>query len=342
MATINDTNADAEISISTSTVEPTVITTNALVLDGDLSMTWSNLETCDHDATLTMEQVSNDRFTGVRVAEPTYYIRAGYDINSHILFNAGGNEDGCDSTTRTPHNDDAWKINTAINVNYVTNHAGAGNDDLVTYKLPHANATYDVAKFTVNDQLGREQIYNVELNIVMGDNSSVYANASLDTDASFTGIVDDDHELAQYAYWPVSGHTVPSGIAVNDHDKLADTITSAEINTHFTATGAMGNLEKEINDVNYVLESYTISFEATEYRTGSNLSQFAQSLNDSIDYTTDDTAKKVFAENDRIVTSGNQLYAVTLTATGDHAATHTLVNDYVYGVLQQSSTGARV
>jgi len=75
---------------------------------------------------------------------------------------------------------------------------------------------------------------------------------------------------------------------------------------------------------------------------GSNLSQFAQSLNDSIDYTNDDTAAKVFAENDRIVTSGNQLYAVTLTTSGDHAATHTLVNDYVYGVLQQSSTGARV
>lgn len=341
MATINDTNPDAQTSVSTGTEQPTVITTNALVLDGDLTMNWSNLDTCDHDGVLTMEQVSNDRFTGVRVAEPTYYIRAGYDINSHILFNAGGNEDESDSTTRTPHNDDAWKIDTAINVNYVTNHDSAGNDTGVTYKLPHADVTYDVAKFTVNDPLGRQQIYNVELNIVMGNDSAVSANASLDTATSFTGIVDDDHELAQYAYWPVSGHTVPSGIAVNDHDKLADTITSAEVDTHFTATGAMGNLEQEINDVNYVLESYTISFDATDFLAGSNLSQFAQSLNDSIDYTSDDTAKKVFAENDRIVTSGNQLYAVTLTATGDHAATHTLVNDYVYGVLQQTSSGAR-
>lgn len=342
MATINDTNANDTLSISTSTTEPTDITTNALVLDGGLSMIWSNLDTCDHDGVLTMKEETTDRFTGVRVAEPTYYIRVGHDINSNIQFNAGGNEDGCDTTGREPHNDDAWKIATAINLSFETDHAGAGNDTGVVYNLPAANATHDVATFTVNDPTSRFETYNVELNIVLGNDSAVSANASLDNPNAFTGLVDDDHQLAQYAYWPVSGAGVPSPPGKNDHDKLADTISSAEISDHFTATGALGNLEKEINDVNYVLESYTISFNATEFLAGSNLSQFAQSLNDDIDYTNDDTAAKVFAENDRIVTSGSQLYAVTLTTSGTNEATHTLVNDYVYGVLQQSSDGARV
>lgn len=340
MATINDTSPDAQLTISTKTIEPTVITTNALVLEGGLSMTWSNLDTCDHDGVLTMEEAKTDRFTGVRVAEPTYYIRVGHDINNHIEFNAGGNEDGCDTTNRTPHNDDAWKIATAINLSYETDHNSAGNDSGVTYNLPHANATHGVATFMVNDPTGRADTYNVELNIVMGTDSAVSANASLDNPNAFTGLVDDDHQLAQYAFWPVSGYTDPTP-GVNDHDKLADTISSAEISAHFTATGALGNLEKEINDVNYVLESYTISFNETEFLAGSNLSQFAQSLNDSIDYANDSNTNKVFAENDRIVTSGSQLYAVTLTTSGTNAAVHTLVNDYVYGVLQQSSDGAR-
>ena len=341
MATINDTTPDATLSIDTSNTEPTVITTDALVLEGGLSMTWSNLDTCDHDGVLTMKEETTDRFTGVRVAEPTYYIRVGHDINSHIEFNAGGNEDGCDTTDRTPHNDDAWKIATAINLSYVTAHADAGNDTGVVYNLPAANATHDVATFTVNDPTGRDDTYNVELNIVMGNDSAVSANASLDNPNAFTGLVDDDHQLAQYAYWPVSGAADPAPPGKNDHDKLADTISSADISAHFTATGALGNLEKEINDVNYVLESYTISFNATEFLAGSNLSQFAQSLNDSIDYADESNTNKVFAENDRIVTSGSQLYAVTLTTSGANADVHTLVNDYVYGVLQQSSDGAR-
>ena len=111
----------------------------------------------------------------------------------------------------------------------------------------------------------------------MGNDSAVSANASLDTTASFTGIVADDHELAQYAYWPLNSEAIPSNPAVNDHDKLADTVTADQVSAHFTAEGALGNLEKEINDVNYVLESYTISFESTEFLAGSNLSQFAQS-----------------------------------------------------------------
>ena len=79
-----------------------------------------------------------------------------------------------------------------------------------------------------------------------------------------------------------------------------------------------------------ILTGYTISFNAQAANTNSNLSKLGQTkyINDS----------NVFSDGERIVASQPQLYTVTLNATllDDVTPSYILVNDYVYGVLEQN------
>lgn len=295
-----------------------------LSLDGSFTMDWTNIVVNDEDDELQMSEVTQNRQTGFNTLEPAYYIKVQYDLNSAVEFNAGptNDETGVDAT-----NDDSWSL-PQIDFDSET----GTNDADATYRLPMARYTSHVGAMTVSDPTGRSKEYGVDLTINLENDGTVSGNASLNDETTFTGLVDDVYQLAQDAYWDVLGEGgAPQPPEKNDEDLLAATINPARITTHFAA--ALAHIENDVNDTNTtgnVLNSWFIQLAAVPHHPGSNLSQFGQ-----VNNVNDDTT--LFATGSKIVINSAQQYNVTVTReAGRDAGVSTMVDDYVYGIIEQS------
>jgi hypothetical protein len=206
--------------------------------------------------------------------------------------------------------------------------APSGDTAEVEYGLPYADATYDVASFTVNDPTNRNKEYSVDLRIQLGNDGAVHANASLPDQTNFIGVVDDVYHLAQTAYWPTTAPTVATApvVGANDDDILAATITPSAISGHFAS--AMEAMESDVNDQANVLASWSISFDAVPHHPGSTLSQYGQVNN----LTNDDP----FVTGAKIVAQTPKDYHVKVSL--EHGSVESLVNEKVYGILEQGTS----
>jgi hypothetical protein len=318
MATINDTTPDA---IATETCDTTPYylndgTTESLALAGSLIVTVKDINVNDESNDITLAQVTNDRFLSFNTKTPTYYIKVAHDINSEIGFNVGAN----DSTDDSLSNDDAWSMN-AITLNSSTSTASE-------MLLPWADKTMTVARFTANDISGenREKTWDVELNIVLGNDGAISANASLSNSESFTGLAAENDQATQHAYWPGVDAT-PSEPTKGEGDILAATISSTQIESHFAAN--MSAVESDINDLNDVIDSWELQFSEIAFDPTSNLSQYGQANNRN--------SSSLFVSGARIVANSPALYAVEVVVDyNDNNNNTLLVNDYVYGILEQN------
>lgn len=337
MADVNDVTPNLATENTNDVTRPPVITgINHLKLTGQLDILHDNITTADRNASLTMASNDVGREIGVQTLQPIYYIRIPHNINSAIQFHTGDTNDAQRSeapgeTFSSDSNDDSWEMS-AITVLWNDGDSTAGH----VRSLPYADATNKVAEFTVQDPSNLSKVYGLDLQIVLGNDGAITSNASLNDSTAFTGVIDDNFQLAQNAYWPFNDGTNininnagESRLNNNEEDRLAATITSTQILTHFTATGDISGIESDVNDMNNILNGYQISFEAQAADTDSNLSKFGQGK-----YVNDAT---LFTTGERIVASQPQLYTVTLNATLLGGGTeYTLVNDYVYGVLEQN------
>jgi hypothetical protein len=300
-----------------------------LELNGTMSVTTRDLMVNDESGSLQMLESTVDRLYGFPTLTPTYYIKVATDINASVTFQPG--PQGCDANDDVTHllgNDDAWGMSAiTINDTYADSQSLS-----VTKLLPDINYTKNVATFTVNDPTGRSKDYNVQMNIVVNDQGDTpTASASLPDTEGFTGVVEDVYQLAQHAYWPgVDANPSLTSANSNDDDVLAATITSAQVDTYFTdVSSAMNDMESDITAGGAVLQSWSITINAHDNEPGNALSQYAQShdINDTT----------LFAPNARIVAKTPALYTVQLTIEGGtDTGTHTMVNDNVYGILEQN------
>lgn len=322
---VNDTTPNDALSDFNNTDDTYLNDSNTigLSLEGSMSITHTDLEVNDESNDLEMTEITTDRQYGFATLRPTYYIKAKYDINNHVTFQPG--PQGCDANDPNSAigNDDSWGLSAIT----ITDTDPANSGVFVEYGLPRADATYDVASFTVNDPTGtRSKEYTVDLRIQLANDGSVHANASLPDAASFTGVVDDDYHLAQEAYWPTNGHVAPSAPGANDDDVLAATITSAEVATHFSTE--MGLMESDINDQSNVLSQWTISVSQIDNHPGSTLSQYGQ-----VNNRTSDT---LFVEGAKVVAQTPKEYHVKVAI--EHGNVESLVKENVYGILEQDQT----
>lgn len=317
MATINDTTPNL---IANDTTETTPFylndsSTESLVLAGSLSVAVKDITVADESNDITLAEVTNDRFVSFNTKTPTYYIKVTDNINSYIGFNAGAN----DATDSSLSNDDAWSMSPIS-----LSSASVTPSEMV---LPHADKTMTVAQFTANDISGedREKTWDVELNVVLDNQGAISANASLGNSDSFTGLAAEDEQLAQHAYWPGVDAT-PGEPDKDAGDILAATISASQIESHFSAN--MRAVESDINDLNNVVESWDLDFDAVAFDPSSNLSQYGQSNNRD--------SPSLFVSGARIVANTAALYAVEVNVDYGSGNNTLLVNDYVYGILEQN------
>lgn len=322
----NDTTNDAAAA-ATNTAEINVYLNDSgtlgLSLDGTFAMDWTNIVVNDEDDELQMSQATTNRQTGFNTLEPAYYIKVQYDLNGAVEFNPGPTND---ETGVVATNDDSWSL---PRIDFDSR--SGTNDADATYKLPMARYTSHVGAMTVSDPTGRSKAYGVDLTINLENDGTVSGNALLNDETTFTGLVDDVYQLAQDAYWDVLGEADVDPPGKNDEDLLAATINPERITTHFAT--ALAHIENDVNDTNSngnVLNSWAIQLAAVPHHPGSNLSQFGQ-VNNVNDGST------LFATGSKIVINSAKRYTVTVTReAGRDAGVSTMVDDYVYGIIEQS------
>jgi hypothetical protein len=314
--TTNDTTPNV-IANDTNTTSPLYLNDNgglqSLTLGGALSMTISEPTVNDESNDILIGKVGNDRFTSFKTKTPTYYIKIQHNINGHVGFNAGANDATCDAL----QNDDAWSL-TAFSLSDA-NDTGSNT----VYELPAANKTMEVAMFTANDEQGNSKEWGVNLNVVLTNDGSMSGSASLAHENDFSGLIVENIQLAQEAYWPLNGANQPT-VDPTDGDILAATITGNDVKDHFAAN--MNAVEQDVN-MN-VVDAWTLSFNEIALDPSSNLSQYGQANNVN-DVT-------LFPTGARIVAETPHDYSVTVTVAYGTGNSTVLVNDKVYGIVEQN------
>ena len=299
------------------------IDTNALILGGNLAVTQSeNLTYCDADGSYVFTELTCDRLLGHDLLNPSWYIRVTTDINSQITF--------CDSHG-TDYNDDAWGITGAT-----WNKTGAdlGTSYTAEYKLPNSTiSNIKLAEYGVTNEDGAENItYHLMADITLSDsgaltNSLDVVDAGQAVGGSFTcdeHTITEDVNKAQVAYF--NGDVCDANAAApgpNDADSLTATLTEAQI-----CDDKSSELAQVASDLSgNIITDWTIQLDSESLNTASNLSKFARARGK--------TDKNVFSNDDLVVMETPKLYTVQI---ADHSSiTHTLANDYVYGVLKHSA-----
>jgi len=91
----------------------------------------------------------------------------------------------------------------------------------------------------------------------------------------------------------------------------------------------MSAVESDINDLNDVIDSWELQFSEIAFDPTSNLSQYGQANNRN--------SSSLFVSGARIVANSPALYAVEVVVDyNDNNNNTLLVNDYVYGILEQN------
>lgn len=320
---------DAAVTASPSRTSDATLT--SLLLTGSLDATFNSVTVLDYNDSASIAQVTNDRFQDFITKTPTYYIKVEHDINQHCFFRpgtGGGNDELDDSRT----DDDAWRL-ASFQVNDQTDGIENENNLAATRFLPYGGTTIDAGVFTATDGIGQSKEWTIKLAIDLQCDGAISANATLDGDTRFWGFVNDDFQLAQHAYWNTTGAVAPSVPNQGEGDILAAQLTKSTVENLMANNMALA--ENDVNDVGNVVDTWKISFDAVPFDSLSNLSQYGQSNNvNPSGIAPGDYVNDLFAQGDRIVASQPKLYPVTISTAQNGEVV--LVNDYVYGIVQQS------
>lgn len=298
-------------------------TNTGLLLDGSFTASLNEVNVCDHDESVQMAVATNDRFQQFITKTPTYYIKVNHDLNSHCSFNpgTGGGNDELDSSLA---NDDAWAL-TAVNIN----HDDVGVDVQEKF-FPYGSTTVQAGEFTATDLTGRSETWTIDLAISLENDGAISSNASLSGVTQFWGLVNDDFQTAQEAYWPTDGANVPS-VADSDGDILAAKLEKTTVESDMA--DSLAAAESDVNDVSNVVASWSISIDAVDFDATSNLTQYGKANN--VNTQNDGTyTENLFNTGDMIVAATPQIYNVVLNT--DSNGEVNLVNDYVYGIVIQN------
>lgn len=293
-----------------------------LLLGGSLVVTTCDIDISSTDSTLQLLQCDVDREGSFTVAAPTYYIKHAFNINGQIDFNIGTNNSTDGEPEATGGNDDAWKITgTSIDDN-----AFNGPNTLDIF-LPTGSAEYNVGTITACDDRGETCDFSVTMTVSSANDGTLSTSFAYADANSFIGLINDDIERAQFAYWV----TEPSpGPTVNDADRLAAVLSNSDLSTHYASAEA--SFCDAVNGKN-LIDTYSLTIDSLDYDTTSRLSKLAanRNVNDA----------DVFVENDQVVldTPHELQYGLTVDSNGDgndfewSNAGASTVN--VYGILVQ-------
>ena len=321
IVTASDGSTTADLETLVTGCDSNDISTNGLVMSGDIDFSTSAITYDDIGTTYTFTEQTCDRLLGHNLLAPQWYIKVCTDINSRITF--------CDNHS-TDHCDDAWAINAGV-----WQHTDTGYTK--EYKLPNSSVTdIKLAEFNVCDETSTNHTYHLMADVTLSD-QGVLSN-TLDvvdsgeevggtfTEQSYT--ITEDVNKAQTAYFDGTvcdgtGGT-PSVPGPNDADDLTATLTQAQV-CDDRATG-LSSVASALSGS--ILESWTITLNGSPLDTRTNLAKYARNK-----YV---TSKNVFADNDLVVLDTPKLYTVTM---NDIDSTpYTIANDYVYGVLKQTTS----
>ena len=322
----------------------------ALNLAGSLDITEDINDVSGFNDDLFLASNDTDRFVGISLLRPTYYIRTGFDINSKvsIFFGNDSGNNGIDGLG----NDDAWTLD-AFSVGLLgTGAAELASEATTTYALKAGNATVNVANIDATDD-DQTQSYTLDFELNVSDqglltitNTTGQDSINAWTGNSISGLVNDDITKAQGAFWTndtsanifdlgVAHRPVVSGASTeapgaNDVDRLLAVLTKADVAAYYNDDT---NTAASYFDNKTVFTDWTISFDAQGNDTESNLSAYARNrFTGEAGSTPNDAPFKV---NDQIVASTPAQYV--LNVTDNNGTTHNLVTADVYGVVYQTA-----
>lgn len=292
---------------------------NKLELAGSLSVTQaslSDMSTALENQTISLQEADVNRDnTTFTLGSYSAFIKVTTDINGSISHHASDTDSG---------EDDAWSM---------AAFSFAHNDTGLSFELglPSAsNVAVDAGNITASDGLSSQQ-YNVTCTMSVSDQGVLTCSTAL-TGADLIGVLAEDVNTAQKAYWPINDGTndySSTGPSAPDADTGVDvltaTITASALSTHYAT--ALAAINTAYNNTNLVT-AWSISVSAVTQSTTSSLSNFARSLNK--------TDNNIFSENDEIVCATPYSFAVDVQDASGSSQTIISAAD-VHGVLVQSA-----
>lgn len=312
------TTADLETVISG--CDSTTITTNALVMSGEISITHtSNVTYTDASSTFVLNEATCDRLLGHDLLAPQWYIKVTTDINSKISYCDDHSTDFCD---------DAWGISAGT--------WDQNGSEAKEYKLPNSQISdIKLATFDVCDENSTAHTYNLMANVTLDDQGDLSNTLDIvDNGEAVNGAfsaqtytVTEDVNKAQTAYFDGSVCDglggAPSEPGPNDADVLTATLSQAQVCDD--RASALSTIDGELSGS--IITAWSISLDSAPLDTRSNLAKFARESNK--------TSADVFSNDDLIVMDTPFLYTVSMDDINSN--TYLMANDYVYGVLKHSA-----
>ena len=344
--------SDAAGNSASSEVSVVIATLSALVVPGSLSITTSTNLTSTSENVYALEgkkERSAVLFGGDDL--PDYYIKIPVNLNSYVTKGTSN----LGRATGSP--DDCWGLQSITFANTDV----SGSD--VTTSLPAQTGTFKVGQITIDDSNISSSLssgvslqnFNVMMTISADSDGNLTSSCQVQRQDSSTGqsaSIVDSAAFASYLHFSENDNTTDTNNLVasnkqpsNDWkgasssgerdaltDNLATTLTNAEVATRFSSQIAATN-----NSFNgqATLSSWNMSFNAITADSSSALTKHARAR---IGRKASPDTSTVFRQGDKIFTSGSSAYNLTFR---DHDNTlQTIASGDVYGVLEQTATGA--
>lgn len=316
----------------------------ALSLDGNMNISESINDVDGFNDDLFLAQNDTDRFVGISLLRPTYYIRTEYDINNKVAMFLGNDigNNGIDGNG----NDDAWTLE-GFSVGLLGT-GGADTETTTNYKLPTGTGSVNVANITASDD-DQSFTYSLDFDLSVSDQGVLTVTNATGQDSigawtgnNAVGIINDDITKAQAAYWTNdtsanidlgSAHNpVVAGVSApdeNDVDTLMAVLTKANVAAYYNDST---NTALDLFDGHTIYNDWTITIDSVGNDTESNLSAYARNrfTGDGVDPTANP-----FKTGDQVV--ANMPHSFSLSVTDNNGDVLPLVSATdVYGVVYQS------
>ena len=316
----------------------------ALSLDGSMDIQEVINDVSGFNDSLFLAQNDADRFVGISLLRPTFYIRTEYDINNKVAM-FPGNDSGNNGVGNG--NDDAWTLD-GFSVGLLGSN-GADTATNTNYKLPTGSGSVNIANITASDD-DQSFTYTLDFTLNVSDqglltvtNASGQDSIGAWSGSNAVGVINDDITKAQAAFWTndttanidggaahnpvVSGASAPG---INDVDTLMAVLTKANVAAYYNDDT---NTALDLFDGHTIYNDWTITIDSVGNDTKSNLSAYARNrfTGDAVDPTSNP-----FKTGDQIV--ANEPYSFSLSVTDNNGNALALVSaSDVYGVVYQSA-----
>ena len=344
--------SDAAGNSVTSQVSVVIATLSALVVPGSLSITTStNLTNTDESiyAVDGYRERTAVLFGGDDL--PDYYIKIPVNLNSYVVKGTSN----LGRATGSP--DDCWGLSAISFANTDV------SDNDVTTSLPAQTGTFKVGQITIDDSNISSSLasgvslqnFNVMMTITANNDGTLSSTCQVtrdDNSVSQSANIVDSAAFASYLHFSENDNTNDTNNLVGSNkqpsndwkgasssgerdaltDNLATTLTNAEVSSKYASQIAATN-----NSFNgqATLSAWNMSFNAIAADSSSALTKHARAR---IGRKASPDTSTVFRSGDKIFTSGYQSYNLTFR---DHDNTlQTIASGSVYGVLEQTTTGA--